>query len=65
MSQAAVVEKAAVRQYKGTPGQIRRRRIELTAGVVLASLAMVWIVVNIINSPAQFAQVFILGFRNG
>lgn len=65
MSQAAVVEKAAVRQYKGTPGQIRRRRIELTAGVVLASLAIVWIVVNIINSPAQFAQVFILGFRNG
>ncbi|NBO08096.1 MAG: branched-chain amino acid ABC transporter permease [Actinobacteria bacterium] len=65
MTQAAAVEKVAVRQYKGTPGQIRRRRIELTAGLVLSALALVWIVANIINSPTQFAQVFILGFRNG
>ena len=65
MSQVAAVEKVAERRFKGTPGQIRRRRIELSAGVILGSLLMVWIVANIIQSPTQFAQVFILGVRNG
>ena len=65
MSQVAAVEKVAERRFKGTPGQIRRRRIELSAGVILGSLLMVWIVAKIIQSPTQFAQVFILGVRNG
>ena len=53
------------REFKGTPGQIRRRRIEAGGALFFGVLLSVWLIVNLIKSPTQFAQVSILGFKNG
>lgn len=54
-----------VQKFKGTPGQIRNTRIERGGAIVISSIALIWIVANIIKSPEQFAQVAVLGLRNG
>ena len=54
-----------IREFKGTPGQIRRRRIEAGGALFFGALLSIWLIVNLIKSPTQFAQVSILGFKNG
>ncbi len=60
-----VANKVAVKEFKGTPGQLRRRRFELTGGLVIGGLIFLWLAVNFVKSPSQFAQVGLLGIRNG
>ena len=52
-------------KFKGTPAQIRTARIELYGAVIIGLLALIWILANILKSPEQFAQVALLGLRNG
>ena len=52
-------------KFKGTPAQIRTARIEFYGAIAIALLAIVWILANILKSPEQFAQVALLGLRNG
>lgn len=59
---AAVAE---AQKFKGTPGQIRRQRIERIGAITITLILAIWIIVNIIHSPQQFAQVTVLGLRNG
>ena len=56
---------ATAQKFKGTKGQIRSARIERTGAIVIGAIAFVWILANIIKSPEQFAQVTVLGLRNG
>ena len=56
---------AEVKQFKGTPGQIRSARIERIGAIGIGVIALVWILANVIHSPQQFAQVSLLGLRNG
>ncbi|NBY38978.1 MAG: branched-chain amino acid ABC transporter permease [Actinobacteria bacterium] len=56
---------ATTQKFKGTPGQIRNARIERAGAIVIGAIALVWILANIIKSPEQFAQVTVLGLRNG
>lgn len=56
---------ANVLTFKGTPGQIRRERIERIGAIVITLIIAVWVIINIIESPQQFAQVAVLGLRNG
>ena len=59
------MSKATAQKSKGTPGQIRSARIERTGAIVISAVALIWILANIIKSPEQFAQVAVLGLRNG
>lgn len=54
-----------VSKKSGTPGQLRTKRIERYGAVIISSILLVWVIVNIIKSPSQFAQVSVLGLRNG
>jgi len=56
---------AEVQKFKGTPGQIRRQRIERIGAITITLILAIWIIVNILHSPEQFAQVAVLGLRNG
>lgn len=60
MAKAAVATK-----FTGTPGQIRRQRIERAGAIVISLGAAFWMLINIIESPDQFAQSAIAGLRNG
>jgi branched-chain amino acid transport system permease protein len=60
-----VSKSAEVKQFKGTPGQIRSARIERIGAIGIGVIALVWILANVIHSPQQFAQVSLLGLRNG
>ena len=58
--------KAAVEtKFTGTPGQIRRQRIERIGAIAISFIAAFWMLINIIQSPDQFAQSAIAGLRNG
>jgi branched-chain amino acid transport system permease protein len=60
------VAKAAVAtKFSGTPGQIRRQRIERIGAIAISLAAAFWMLINIIESPDQFAQSAIAGLRNG
>jgi branched-chain amino acid transport system permease protein len=60
------VAKAAVEtKFTGTPGQIRRQRIERIGAIAISFIAAFWMLINIIQSPDQFAQSAIAGLRNG
>jgi branched-chain amino acid transport system permease protein len=60
------VAKAAVAtKFSGTPGQIRRQRIERIGAITISFGAAFWMLINIIESPDQFAQAAIAGLRNG
>jgi len=54
-----------MQKFKGTPGQIRRQRIERIGAITISFVLAAWILVNLLESPQQFAQVAILGLRNG
>jgi len=54
-----------MQKFKGTPGQIRRQRIERTGAIVISLVLAAWILVNLLKSPQQVAQVAVLGLRNG
>jgi len=54
-----------MQKFKGTPGQIRRQRIERIGAIVISFILAAWILVNLLESPQQFAQVAVLGLRNG
>ncbi|MEY4104822.1 MAG: hypothetical protein RLZZ478_185 [Actinomycetota bacterium] len=54
-----------MQKFKGTPGQIRRQRIERIGAITISLVLAAWILVNLLESPQQFAQVAILGLRNG
>jgi len=54
-----------MQKFKGTPGQIRRQRIERIGAIVISLILSAWILVNLLEAPQQFAQVAILGLRNG
>jgi branched-chain amino acid transport system permease protein len=56
---------AEVKKFSGTPGEIRRRRIERIGAISISLILAAWILINIIESPTQFAQVAVLGLRNG
>ncbi|MFM7948869.1 MAG: branched-chain amino acid ABC transporter permease [Actinomycetales bacterium] len=56
---------AELQKFKGTPGQIRRQRIERIGAIVISLVLAAWILVNLIQTPTQFAQVFVMGLRNG
>ena len=56
---------AELRKFKGTRGQIRRQRIERIGAIVISLVLALWMLVNIIETPTQFAQVAVLGLRNG
>ena len=60
MAKAAVATK-----FSGTPGQIRRQRIERIGAIIISLAAAFWMLINIIESPDQFAQSAIAGLRNG
>lgn len=60
-----MANKVAELEFKGTQGQARRRRFELTGGLVIGTLIFLWLAVNLVKSPTQFAQVGLLGLRNG
>ena len=53
------------KKFSGTPGQIRQQRIERVGAIVISALFAVWMLVNLIKAPEQFAQVAISGLRNG
>jgi branched-chain amino acid transport system permease protein len=54
-----------MQKFKGTPGQIRRQHIERIGAIVISFILAAWILVNLLESPQQFAQVAVLGLRNG
>jgi len=54
-----------MQKFKGTPGQIRRQRIERIGAIFISFVLAGWILVNLLESPQQFAQVAVLGLRNG
>jgi len=54
-----------MQKFKGTPGQIRRQRVERIGAISISLVLAAWILVNLLESPQQFAQVAILGLRNG
>jgi len=54
-----------MQKFKGTPGQIRRQRIERIGAIFISFVLAAWILVNLLESPQQFAQVAVLGLRNG
>jgi branched-chain amino acid transport system permease protein len=54
-----------MQKFKGTPGQIRRQRVERIGAITISLVLAAWILVNLLESPQQFAQVAILGLRNG
>jgi branched-chain amino acid transport system permease protein len=54
-----------MQKFKGTPGQVRRQRIERIGAITISFVLAAWILVNLLESPQQFAQVAILGLRNG
>ena len=56
---------AELQKFKGTRGQIRRQRIERIGAIVISLVLALWMLVNIIETPTQFAQVAVLGLRNG
>ena len=56
---------AELQKFKGTRGQIRRQRIERIGAIVISFVLALWMLVNIIETPTQFAQVAVLGLRNG
>lgn len=56
---------AATTKFTGTPGQIRKERIERIGAVAISLGAAFWMLINIIESPDQFAQAAIAGLRNG
>ena len=56
---------AEVQKFKGTPGEIRKQRIERIGAVSISLILGFWMLINIIESPQQFAQVAVLGLRNG
>lgn len=56
---------AEAQRFKGTPGQIRRQRVERVGAIVITIILASWILVNLIQTPTQFAQVFVMGLRNG
>lgn len=56
---------AATTKFSGTPGQIRRQRIESIGAIVISLGAAFWMLINIIESPDQFAQSALAGLRNG
>jgi len=60
-----VAKVAELQKFKGTRGQIRRQRIERIGAIVISLVLALWMLVNIIEAPSQFAQVAILGLRNG
>lgn len=53
------------KDFVGTPGQLRRARIERLGALAISGVMFIWILVNLIKSPTQFAQVSVLGLRNG
>jgi branched-chain amino acid transport system permease protein len=60
-----LAKSAEMQKFKGTPGQIRRQRIERIGAIVISFILAAWILVNLLESPQQFAQVAVLGLRNG
>ena len=54
-----------MQKFKGTPGQVRRQRIERIGAITISLVLAAWLLVNLLESPQQFAQVAILGLRNG
>jgi branched-chain amino acid transport system permease protein len=60
-----VAKAAATTKFSGTPGQIRRQRIESIGAIVISLGAAFWMLINIIESPDQFAQSALAGLRNG
>ena len=60
-----MAKSAETQKFKGTPGQIRRQRIERIGAIVISFVLAAWILVNLLESPQQFAQVAVLGLRNG
>ncbi len=56
---------AELQKFKGTRGQIRRQRVERIGAIIISLVLALWMLVNIIEAPSQFAQVAILGLRNG
>ncbi|NDA82203.1 MAG: branched-chain amino acid ABC transporter permease [Actinobacteria bacterium] len=60
-----MAKSAEMQKFKGTPGQIRRQRIERIGAITISLVLAAWILVNLLESPQQFAQVAILGLRNG
>jgi len=60
-----VAKVAEIQKFKGTRGQIRRQRIERIGAIVISLVLALWMLVNIIETPTQFAQVAVLGLRNG
>ena len=53
------------KRFTGTRGQVRRKRIETSGALIIAALMILWLGVNLIKAPTQFAQVTVLGLRNG
>jgi branched-chain amino acid transport system permease protein len=53
------------KKFTGTRGQVRRKRIELSGAAIIGLLLVVWLGANLIKAPTQFAQVTVLGLRNG
>jgi len=60
-----VAKVAELQKFKGTRGQIRRQRVERIGAIIISLVLALWMLVNIIEAPSQFAQVAILGLRNG
>ena len=56
---------AATTKFTGTPGQIRKERIERIGAVAISLGAAFWMLINIIESLDQFTQAAIAGLRNG
>lgn len=53
------------KKFTGTRGQVRRKRIEISGAVVIGALVVLWLGANLAKAPTQFAQVSVLGLRNG
>lgn len=53
------------KKFTGTRGQVRRKRIELSGAAIIGLLLVVWLGANLVKAPTQFAQVTVLGLRNG
>jgi branched-chain amino acid transport system permease protein len=65
LEEAKVAKATATTKFTGTPGQIRKERIERIGAVAISLGAAFWMLINIIESPDQFAQAAIAGLRNG
>ena len=53
------------KRFTGTRGQVRRKRIEVSGAAIIGLLLVVWLGANLVKAPTQFAQVTVLGLRNG